>query len=274
MKKVALISKFSGIYKRGVESWAEELKSKLGADINPKNIFDYDIVVPTNGREQVLFYRILTWLTGKKMVVFGHSGPGADDKWNLWCCPDMFVTFSNTQMLWANKFKYPWTKTKVIYHAVDTNVFKPDKNIKKDVDVLCVAANSPEKRVDLVRKAWGDVLVVGSGQENEFNYSEMPKIYNKAKVFCFVPWEREAFGLVFLEAMACNLPVVTIDDPTRREIVGEVGIFVKDPQNTQELSQAIKTVLNKKWGQKPQDRAMHFSWSKIKTQYEELFNNI
>lgn len=274
MKKIAILSKYSGIYNRGVESWVEELRSKLGVDVNPSNITNYDIIVSTNGRFQVFIYRLLTWKLGKKLVVFGHSGPGADDKWNLWCSPNVFVAFSKSQKDWAEKYKFPWTKIELIYHAVDTLVFSPNKKVFKTTDVLCVAANSPDKRVDLVRKAINHLMIVGSGQEMEVDHKDMPKIYNQAKVFCFVPQPWEAFGLVFLEAMACNLPVVTTDDPVRREIVGDAGIFVKNPENIEELASAINLALTTDWENKPRLQALKFSWAKIATQYEKLFNTL
>ncbi|MBI5358401.1 glycosyltransferase family 4 protein [Candidatus Amesbacteria bacterium] len=272
MKKIAILSKYSGIYNRGVESWAENLRRKLNVDINPTNILGYDIIIPTNGRAQVFIYRLITWIFGKKLVVFGHSGPGADDKWNLWCSPNVFVAFSSPQADWAKKFKLPWTKVIIIPHAVDTEVFFPS-NIPKTHDVLCVAANSRDKRVDLVRKAAPNLLVVGSGQELEVEHSKMPVIYNQSRVFCFVPQPWEAFGLVFLEAMACNLPVVTIDDPVRRGIVGEAGVFVKNPENAKELANAIKLALITDWGDKPRKQAEKFSWIKIAKQYEDICNN-
>jgi len=271
---VAILSFYNNLVERGVETWAENVKKNL-MDVkifsgwecfNPFLWRRFDTVIPTNGRVQVLLARLFC----KRIIVFGHSGPGADDKWNLWCSPDVFVAFSLYQAKWAERFKYPWTKVKIIPHAVDTEIFKPDNNVKKTTEVLCVAANHPNKRVDLVKKAWNDVMVVGSGQKREVKYQEMPKIYNQVKVFCFVPWAREAFGLVFLEALACNLPIVTIDDPIRREIVGDAGIFVKDPQNTKELSEAIKLALKTDWRDKPRKQSEKFSWSKIVRQYEDI----
>ncbi len=303
MKKIAILSFYSGHSDRGVETWAENLSTKLGDkfDINiisgenykwksnnwfyhrwlifKHTIFSInrwlnkDIIISANGTFQTLICRIVSWINKKPLIVFGHSGSGADDKWNLWCSPNVFVAFSNPQAAWANKFKFPWTKVMIIPHAVDTNIFTPNDKIKKTIEVLCVAANSPDKRVDLVRKAVNSqLLVVGSGQEIQMDHDKMPEIYQKAKVFCLVPQLWEAFGLVFLEAMACNLPVVTIDDPVRREIVGSAGIFVKNPENTHELANAIKLALKTDWGDKPRQQAEKFSWDKIATQYEKLFN--
>lgn len=275
--KVAILSFYSGHTERGVETWAENLKAHLpGIQIisgfesyNPFSWKNFDVIIPTNGRFQVLIARLFC----KKVIVFGHSGPGADDKWNLWCSPNVFVAFSNPQAVWVNKFKLPWTKVVIIPHAVDTKIFVP-MFTKKIVDVLCVAANNPNKRVKLVRLAVKNLRVAGTGQLDQVPFKKMPQVYNQARVFCFVPQPWEAFGLVFLEAMACNLPIVTIDDPIRKEIVGNAGILVKNPENISELSAAVEEALKSDWGNKPRQQAEKFSWAKTTPRYVSLFQSL
>jgi glycosyltransferase involved in cell wall biosynthesis len=53
-----------------------------------------------------------------------------------------------------------------------------------------------------------------------------------------VPDSQEAFGMVYLEAMAAGLPIVATDDEIRRSIVGKQCIYV-DPQSESALSEAI-----------------------------------
>ncbi len=284
---ITILSFHFGNSDRGVETWAKNLATKLpqpyvvkmvtGWQIyNPLQWWGSQIVVPTDGRLSVLWCRLLTWLQGIPLVVFGHSGQGADDKWNLWCGPDVFVAFSSPQSIWANKFKLPRTKVTVIPHAVDTQFFAPDNKIKKTVDVLCVAANSPDKRVDLVAQAASglSLRVVGTGQVDQVPYLQMPKVYNQARVFCFVPKPHEAFGLVYLEAMACNLPVVAPADPVRTEITGGAGLLVANPQDQQMLSSAIAAALGKNWGNKPREQALKFAWTKTIVAYERLFRSL
>ncbi len=311
--RVAILSFYSGLIERGVETWAKNLKEKLARKVNIEifggekfgskvdwsskrerywrglvllHVFytlpewiKSDIVVPTNGTLQSVVCRLVTWVLGKPMIVFGHSGPGADDKFNLLCSPNVFVAFSSFQADWAKKFKLPWTKVVVIPHAVDTNVFRPAKKKVKENIVLCVAANMPDKRVDLVRNAVAEIpnakfMAVGNGNEFRFPYSKMPEVYRKAKVFCFVPKSHEAFGLVYLEAMASNLPVVAIDDPIRREIVGSAGLFVENPEDVGKLSDAIQKALEIDWKDKPRRQSQKFGWDIIIDKYVDLFKNL
>lgn len=286
--KIAILSSRYGINVRGVETWIDSLKSQLQDKFDIQvfksvtNLRDWiksDIIVPIDGRFQVFVTRILTWMAGKSMVVFGHSGPGADDKWNLLCSPNVFVAFSTYQKEWAEKFKLPWTKIEMIPHAVDTKRFTPASKKPNNKIILCNAANTPSKRVGLVREAVNLIpgakfIAVGKDSDLELPFSEIPEIYKKADVFCFTPQSWEAFGLVFLEALATNLPVVTINDPVRREIVGEAGIFVDHPENSEELAEVIKQALSKDWKDRPRRQAERFAWGEIKVKYKNLFNNL
>lgn len=302
--KIAILSYYSGQVDRGVETWARNLHNKINSKYKVKiisgahaakntiqklinftiNIFENykplissDVIVPTNGSVQTLVCRLVSFVHGKPMIVFGHAGPGADDKWNLLCSPNVFVAFTTAQKKWAEKFKLPWTKIVVIPHAVDTQKFTPAKIKPRKKIVLCVAANIPSKRIGLVKNAVEKLkgykfLAVGKGNPIEASFDKMPEIYRKADVFCFVPWEREAFGLVFLEALASNLPVVTVDDEVRREIVGNAGIFVNNPENISELALAIDKACRTNWGAKPRKQAEEFAWSKIIIAYEKFFD--
>jgi len=286
--RIVILSIHSGSSERGVETWAANLQKHLEEEVvvvfgnyflKMKVWLNADIVVPTNGRFQVFVVRLITWILGKPMVVFGHSGPGADDKWNLLCMPNVFVSFSEAQKKWADKFKLGFTKSIVINHAVDIHLFKPRKSKHKKQTVLCVAANSPNKRVDLVRDAVERLKevqfrIVGRGQAEEVEHHKMPEVYSGADVFCFVPESWEAFGLVYLEALSCNLPVVTINDPVRKEIVGDAGVLVDDPENTESLLKAIKKALSTDWGNKPRKQAEKFSWNKTGEKYSKLFESL
>lgn len=285
MTKISILSFDEDKNIRGAEIWTKNLQEKLKENYEIEISHNFikwipaNINIPINGRWQVLVCRILTWVFRKPMVVFGHSGLGADDKWNLLCSPNVFVAFSTYQKEWAEKFKLPWTKIVMIPHAVDTVRFTPAKTKPSRNIVLFVGANTQDKRIGLVKSAVDLIpdakfMAVGKGNPVEVSFEKMPEIYKNAGVFCFVPNPWESFGLVFLEAMACNLPVVTTNDPIRREIVGDAGIFVDNPEDSDILAKAITEALEKKWGDKPRQQAENFSWGKIRIKYEDLFQNL
>lgn len=307
--KIAFLNKYQNKVNRGAETFVRELAKRLSknhqvdiiSDINYFTLFTekYDLIIPTNGRFQVFATRIITWLTGSKMVISGQSGVGLDDRLNLYSMPDAFVALS-TYALKESKKRNPFIKIVYIPNGVDLNRFKiKDLGLKnKNKVILAVGAFTEQKRHELVIKAVSklknvkliiaggggdklqDIKILGEqllGKNNfeiiETTNDKMPAIYNKADVFTLASKTYESFGIVLVEAMASGLPVVATDDPIRREIVGDAGLFV-DPTDTDSYAETIEKALSINWNEKPRKQAEKFSWDNIAKQYEELFNSL
>lgn len=260
-----------------------------------KYIKNFDVIVPNNGRWMTLLVRAASIFLGKRMVIVGHSGPGIDDRFNLFLRPDYFVALTSPQERWA-KGTAPFTRVIHIPDGANTELFKPGKKINlglRSPVILIVSALIKSKRINLAIEAVskltdGSLLIVGAGPEKvelekigqellpgrfdirTYKYSEMSSVYSSADLFTFPtsPWE--STGLSLLEAMACNLPVVASDDPIRREIVGDAGVFV-DPTDSSKYAEGINKALEKNWGETPRNWAKKFSWKEIAKKYEELF---
>ena len=111
------------------------------------------------------------------------------------------------------------------------------KNVK-----LIIAGGRGDKLQDI--KILGEQLLDKNNFEIiETTNDKMPAIYNKADVFTLASKTYESFGIVLVEAMASGLPVVATDDPIRREIVGDAGLFV-DPTDTDAYAEAIEKALS------------------------------
>lgn len=256
------------------------------------------VIIPGSGWVS-LFCRLWTWVHKKKLIVAGQSGPGWDDRISLWCRPDLFIALSKHAGKWARGAGFG-VRVEVIPNGVDLSKFRPDsKKAKTGLSgplVLCVAALEPGKRVDRTIKAVSQIdkaslLVMGDGQSKEgltelaeklmpkrfktvyVKHEEMVSYYNAADVITMAPMGYESFGIVFVEALACNKPVVASDDAIRREIIGNAGVFV-DPEDTKEYADGIKKALEKRWGDIPRKRAEEFSWEKIARKYEEVIKSL
>lgn len=259
----------------------------------------YDIIMPLNGGWQPALIRIFTWVRGGKMVISGQSGIGWDDRNNLWSFPNVFVALTPYAKEWAKRAN-PFINVKQIPNGVDINKFKSEKKAHKlplkHPIILCVAALVPSKNVDKTIKAVAklpgtSLLVVGKGPMekqlkkmgkellgNRFkiisaSHSDMPSIYKSADLFTLCSESTEAFGIVYAEALASNLPVIATKDKQREYIVGNAGKLV-NPNNTKEYGKVIKEALRTKWGSKPQKQAQKFDWGNIAKEYEKVFNSL
>jgi len=259
---------------------------------------DTDIVFATNGNLQTLYCRVWCTKHKKKMVLTGLSGSGWDDRFNLLCFPDVFVAATEHQRKWAEKVN-PRVRTIRIPYGVDLNQFSTvHKKIALDVPrpiILSVGALVPIKRHELEIEAVskmpkGSLVISGKGELEEklkklgekklhgrfkivhVPHDQIPQLYHSVDLFTFAtsPWE--SFGIVLVEAMAAGLPVVASDDPIRREIVGDAGLFV-DPNDSEAYAKAIEKALKMKWDGKPLEQARKFEWEEIAKEYEKLFNS-
>ena len=258
-----------------------------------------DVVVTAGSGWVSLFCRLWTWLHRKKLIIVGQSGPGWDDRISLWCRPNIFVALSQHAANWARDAGFG-VPVKIVHNGVDLEKFNPKiKPVKVDLPrplFICVAALEPGKRIDLTIKAVsrlkkGSLLVMGDGQSKQkleklakdllpdrfqisyVKHDDIPAFYAAADVVTMAPYGFESFGIVFVEALACNKPVVASDDPIRHEIIGDAGIFV-DPENSQDYAQALQKALDKNWGNTPRLQVEKFSWDKIANQYDQIFRNI
>lgn len=220
--------------------------------------FDPDIIVATNGSLQLKVLRAESLRA--KIVCFGRAGIGHHDKDTLLTKPDLFVALSQRADTWAKKLAL--SHTKVVYipnPVVKTKSSKINLGLTSPV-VLSVGALSSYKNilsvVEASRLAGTSLLIIGDGEESsaleaalstyplEFRWIkqveplEMSSYYATCDVFCIVPDSQEAFGRVYIEAMAGGLPIVASDDPIRRSIIGHQGLFV-DPHDHEAIASAI-----------------------------------
>ena len=313
--KIVFLSRYQNITERGAEVFVKELTKRLlknnhvdiflGAEADSlKKILDgkYDIVIPTNGRGQSLKVSLARIVGGFKLLITGHSGIGKDDIWNILVKPDIFVALTEYQKDWAEKWAWG-SKIVKIPNGVDLDKFKPDgEKIKIDLPkpiILSVGSldwyKHHERVIDAVSKIGkGSVLIVGQGPlENKlkklgeeklkarvmitsFNYEDMPKVYRSCDLFTLPSWDREAFGIVYLEALASGLGVVAPNDLSRREIIGEAGLLV-DVADIDAYTDSIEKALKIDWSEKARNQAEKFSWEEIAKKYEsvmmEMFKN-
>jgi glycosyltransferase involved in cell wall biosynthesis len=115
--------------------------------------------------------------------------------------------------------------------------------LRRDPDIVYIIAGAGSDVARLQQKAAG----LGMGTSVRFtgfvSEDEKPDLYNLADVYV-MPSRGEGFGFVFLEAMACGVPVIASCLDGGREAVrdGALGQIV-DPTSTAEIRAAVEDVL-------------------------------
>lgn len=204
---------------------------------------------------------------------------------------------------------YPSERTEVIYNGVDTKKFKKIKTNLKD-ELGCeflsttVCRFIPQKGVEYLIEAVKEIkrdfkaVIIGRGPElerlkalaNKFGVGErvifvtqfipLRKLieYYSASDFFVLPSLWEPFGIVLLEAMACENPIISTKVGGIPEVVSDCGLLVK-PRSSEHISKAVNKLiddkkLRKKLSRKARERSEKvFDFDVIAEKVERSYKN-
>jgi len=269
--------------------------------------FEPNIILTFNGSEQI---RILqTKSKFRKNIVAGMHGQTENRRWKLAGRENTrMIEMAPAGIVALNEIQYELLKntakkkTKIIQisNGVDLDFFNPkaDKTrlpLQPPI-VLCVAGLQTYKRVELLIRAVAktnfSLMILGDGPLRDeltiigtrllgrsrfeimtVNHDLIPGIYTAANVFSLPSMSIEAFGVAYLEAMACNLPIVAPDDKVRRSIIGEAGIYT-DVTNAKLYGEALIKANNMSWKDIPRIQANKYDWGLISQKYLDFFNEL
>ena len=247
----------------------------------------FDVILPFGGTWSYRFAH--RYRRGARIVNVGHAGPVASDlKYS-----DVFVALTPADGALARKIR-PGMSIWVIPNGVDVGQFRPSPSNGGEASqtILCVGAFTPDKRHDLLFNAALRldasirIMCVGQGPLKstlmqhplyrqgrvdfvEKTHEEMPALYQAADAFTLAS-PGEAFGIVFLEALACGLPVVAHDAPRQRYVVGDTGFFC-DVHDSDAYARALESALAAPPNPERRHHAERFGWQEVASHYETLF---
>lgn len=112
----------------------------------------------------------------------------------------------------------------------------------------------------------------GSGM-NDIPSDELICYYKAADVFAMTSLI-ETFGIVLVEAMAADLPVVGFDVPGVRDVVSADRGILCTPNDLEEFARALKTFLNSSGHRRNLPAISKYSWDSIADEYLRLYREL
>jgi len=110
-------------------------------------------------------------------------------------------------------------------------------------------------------------------------HAEAMRVLAQSDLFILPSWQ-EAFGVVYLEAMARGIPAIGCKGQGAEDIIrsGVDGLLV-EPQSVQSVVDALRSVLNHPgklaaWGTQARQRATEFSWDRNVRAYLSLYQEL
>jgi glycosyltransferase involved in cell wall biosynthesis len=265
---------------------------------------EYDVTVTCG-------YPFTNWML-RRPALSGHRPPHVfvtqngdwpahsnNREYRLFGCEGLVCT--NPDFYERNKTRW---RCRMIPNGVDCVRFQPGMPQRQEFGlpadrliVLMVSALIPSKRVEIGIEAVSQIpdahlVVAGDGPLRQacdelakrllpgrftrlsVAPERMPALYQSADVFLHLSKE-ESFGNVFVEALACGLPIVAHDSPRLRWIVGD-GEFLVDTGDPAAIARHIALARRAPATdrQARAQKAASFSWSKIGEYYREFLTEV
>lgn len=236
----------------------------------------FDLVVPVGG--EWTFALAKKCFPGATVISWGQAGPVENEIF----LSDAFIAVTEIDAqraaLQTNKPVF------CIPNGVDMDVFTEQASPPLTPTILCCAALTDFKRLDLLLDAAGlldssvRIVLAGQGPQEaalknhptcrthhvEFvsrPWNEMPALYSNATIFS-LPSPEETFGIVFLEALATGLNVVAHDSPAQRFVLGDRGYYV-NVYDAKAYAEALGAALANVDRAGNRARAELFSWKQV-----------
>jgi len=284
--------------------FAYEEATFITAQLRQHRPADYDVTLTCS-------YPFTNWVL-RRPVWRGIRPPHVfvtqNGDWPAWATNSEFRFFGCEGLVCTNPDFYERNKSRwrcrTIPNGVDCERFRPGAPRRHEFGlpedrliVLMVSALTPSKRVEtgievVSRIPDAHLVVAGDGPLRKtldaaaarlipgrftrlsVPSDRMPALYQSADAFLHLSKE-EAFGNVFIEALACGIPIVAHDSPRLRWIVGD-DEFLLDTDDSLQVARQVELAraASSEHRQARATKAAAFSWSKIGQRYREFLSEV
>jgi mannosyltransferase B len=129
-----------------------------------------------------------------------------------------------------------------------------------------------DKIMELVEQNKDKIILTGYVEEED-----KVLLYKMSEIFVF-PSLYEGFGMPVLEAMACEIPVITSNVSSLPEVAGEAGVLV-DPLNEKEMVEAYDRILSdenlkREMIKKGIEQSKKFQWKESAKKLEKIYEEL
>lgn len=141
-----------------------------------------------------------------------------------------------------------------------------------DDAILVVAGDGPER---VAVDALANHLLPGRFTRLVVKPDDMPSLYRSVDLLLHLSKD-EAFGLIYIEALASGLPVVAHETPTTRWILGDDAVLI-DTTILEDAASAVREALDSGTDVSAARAARcgeRFAWERVATQYEAFLDEV
>ena len=266
--------------------------------------YDLDVILFSSFPFLLLPLKVYKRFKNRKVKIVFNPGGGSAFLYSRFFFADrVAATDPASQKLYSSRFR-----TACIPAGVDTEIFRPQEIFRKKLGlpenkfiIFSSSALDPIKRIDFLIKAASRInnvylLLTSTGPAEGYlkklgrelmgdnikflgfvDQTALVKYYCQSDVFC-LPSKVEPFGLVLVEAMSCQIPVVTNNSEIQKWIVNGGGDCI-DVGNMDLLVKTLKKYKDKKSASKVGKQGRknvlkRFTWDAAAEKYHELFKEL
>lgn len=179
----------------------------------------------------------------------------------------------------------------VIPNGVDLNHFHPDRKPTNDGTILYIGRfidrKNPELVIELAKQLPEYTVKMRGGSPTDINKpipdnveilgylseSELADLYARSQCL-LCPFEREGFGMVIIEAMASGTPVIGLNDGNIPNLINKSNGRICESTDVDEWVANVENVCNSKTQYSPRSTITNYSWGKIASKYDKIYQRV
>ena len=255
----------------------------------------------------LIIAKMISQINPRKKIVISAIHPAINErKINQWLAPDLILVQSkNSEVLFSNL----GFKTKIFPNGISIKKFFPYELSEKQqirekykipsnkFVILHLASITKERNLEIlcnIQKG-NDCQVIIIGRVHESmdlevytqlkkagcavwieHFPNIEEIYNLADCYVFPTVEKKAcieLPLSVLEAMACNIPVITTRFGALPNNFAEGdGLFYYE--NFDELSSYVKKIMANEVSVRTREKVIHFSWENLIEELKKIYETL